>query len=128
MKAEKEQNTEFRYKQLQDFETEVNWQKLVRLIANSYIQSGIGKLQVPLETMIRIYFLQRRYQLNAIEASLALSRIDLLREFALIDLSIDSLPEEKSIEEFTILVEESSVLNNFKSEFNIQPILDTINQ
>ena len=120
-------NTEFRYKQLQDFGTEVDWNKLIKKIAHKYADSGIGGLKVSVESMIRIYFLQKRYQLSAMEVSLALSSIDILREFALIDLSIDTLPEEKSIEKFTLLIEKNSLLNDFKSEFNIQPILDTVN-
>ena len=113
---------EFRYKQLQDYATEVNWRKLVELIAHHYVESGIGRLQVPIESMIRVYFLQLRYNLNASEASLALSKIDILKDFALIDQKRDVIPEEESIDTFRSLIELKGLADLFATAFDIQPI------
>lgn len=115
-------NEEFRYKQLQDFATEVDWRELVDVIVHHYVESGIGRLQVPVESMIRVYFLQLRYNLNGAEASLALSKIDVLRDFALIDQNIDVLPEEESINAFRSLIELQGLEEDFADSFNIQPI------
>ena len=118
-------NLNLRYKQLQEFETEVNWKKLVNSTVNYYVESGISRLQVPIESMIRIYFLQVRYNLGAAEAALALSRIDILREFALIDIKIDVLPEEESIDSFRSLIELKDLAKQFATEFNIKPLKQT---
>ena len=115
-------NTELRYKQLQDFSTEVNWGELVDLIVHFYVESGIGKLKVTVETMIRVYFLQLRYNLNATEVSLALNKINVLRDFALIDLKTDVLPEEDNIDSFRFLIERNRLTEQFSSAFNIQQI------
>ena len=115
-------NKELRYKQLQDFSTEVNWRELVDLIVHHYVESGIGRLQVPVETMIRVYFLQLRYNLNKREAALALSKIDILRDFALIDIKKDVLPEEDCIDTFKSLIELKDLAKPFAEAFNIQPI------
>lgn len=115
-------NKELRYKQLQDFSTEVNWSELVDLIVHHYVDSGIGRLQVPVETMIRVYFLQLRYNLNKREAALALSKIDILRDFALIDIKKDVLPEEDCIDTFKSLIELKDLAKPFAEAFNIQPI------
>ena len=113
---------EIRYKQLQDYATEVNWRKLVELFAHHYVESGIGRLQVPIESMIRVYFLQLRYNLNASEASLALSKIDILKDFALIDQKRDVIPEEESIDTFRSLIELKGLADRFATAFDIQPI------
>jgi len=52
--------------------------------------------------MIRVYFLQLRYNLNAAEAVIALSRSGVLTDFVLIDKRTDDLPEEESIDTFSI--------------------------
>jgi len=119
-------NKELRYKQLQDFSTEVNWRELVDLIVHHYVESGIGRLQVPVESMIRVYFLQLRYNLNAAEASLALSRVDVLKDFALIDIKTDVLPEEECIDSFKSLVELKNLAKQFATTFNIQPIKQVV--
>ncbi len=119
-------NKELRYKQLQDFSTEVNWRELVDLIVHHYVESGIGKLKVPIESMIRVYFLQLRYNLSASEAALALSRIDVLRDFALINIKSDVLPEEESIDTFRSLIELTGLAEQFAASFNIQPIKQVV--
>ena len=115
-------NLDFRYKQLQDFEEEVNWKRLVEFIAHHYVESGIGKLLVPVESMIRVYFLQTRYNLNSSEVALALSRIGVLRKFALIDTKTDVIPEEASIDAFAMLVKNKSLTKVLDTAFNIRPI------
>ncbi len=127
MNIQEKKNTEsahkdLRYKQLQDFSTEVDWRKLVDSIVHQYVESGIGRLQVPIESMIRVYFLQLRYNLSASEASLALSKIDVLRDFALIEQGTDVLPEEGSIDMFRSLIELQDLTEQFAAEFNIQPM------
>ena len=125
-KKTESQNKELRYKQLQDFAIEVNWKQLIQLIVHHYVDSGIGRLQVPVETMIRIYFLQLRYNLNAPEAALALSRIDVLTEFSLIDKRTDVLPEAETIDMFRSLIELKGLAEQFGTEFNIQPIIKQV--
>ena len=123
MEVKERATTEFRYKQLQEFENEINWAALVELIAHSYVESGIGRLLIPVESMIRVYFLQLRYNLNSNEIALALTKIDVLRDFALIDLKIDALPEEDSVNDFANLIEQRSLKEEFDKSFNIRPML-----
>ncbi|MEH6455052.1 MAG: transposase [Cocleimonas sp.] len=121
-------NKGLRYKQLQEFDTEVNWSGLVELIVRHYVESGIGMLKVPVETMIRVYFLQLRYNLNAREAAIALSKIDVLRNFAIINIKTDVLPEEDSIDTFRSLVELTDLANKFSAAFNIQPMKQIVKE
>lgn len=123
MEVKERATTKFRYKQLQEFENEINWTALVELIAHHYVESGIGRLLIPVESMIRVYFLQLRYNLNSNEIALALAKIDVLRDFALIDLKIDAIPEEDSVNDFANLIEDKSLKTIFEKTFNIFPMI-----
>lgn len=123
MNTKNKDGLEFKYKQLQDFSNEINWRTLVKLIVHYYVESGIGLLQIPVESMIRIYFIQLRYNLNAAEVVVALSKIDVLTNFALIDKKTDIVPEQESIESFQSLIELNDLTTAFSAEFNIEPSL-----
>lgn len=114
MNIEKLQN-----KRLKDFTTNVNWSYLVNLIVYHYIESGIGNLKIPVETMIRVYFLQLKYELSAAEAAIALSKIDVLKEFTLIDTNTDVLPNSDNINDFKSLIQNRKLESSFLDEFNI---------
>jgi len=118
MSTENSDNTDSRYKSLEGYLTSINWDELNALVVNNYVKSGIGELQVPVDTMIRINFLQSRYDLNATEVEIALSRIDVLRTFALIDEKKDVFPTEKLIEEFSLLIENKNLKEKIETIYN----------
>ena len=110
---------ELRNKQLKDFDTNVHWERLIDLVVFNYVESGIGGLKIPVESMIRIYFLQIRYELSAVEVTTALSRIDVLKEFTLIDTNTDVLPSAEYVSDFNALVKSRKLETKFLDEFNI---------
>jgi len=111
-----------RNKQLQDHAVDIDWTNLIQLIVHFYVESGIGRLQVPVETMIRIYFLQLRYNLTGNEAALAMARIDVFADFALINRKTDVLPDAESIDMFASLIELKGLEKQFAKAFKIRNI------
>ena len=112
----------FRYAQLQDLEKEIEWGKLVEMILPHYQFASIGRLLVPVETMIRVYFLQKRYTMSAAGVEDALFQFDVLRKFALINLETNIVPNETYIESFYSLIYLSNLESKFNQAFNIKPI------
>lgn len=121
-KENKDKNN-FRFKQLQDFEKEIDWVAFVKVIYPHYVSSNIGHLLVPVESMLRVYFLQHRYGMSASGVEDALFQINVMREFALIDLESHVIPNASCIKEFKSLLINKGLASEIKQAFNIQPIL-----
>jgi IS5 family transposase len=120
-----EQNKEknnFRFKQLQDLEQEIEWDDLVEAIFPCYVASNIGHVLVTVESMLRIYFLQHRYDMSPSDVEDALFQLDVLREFALIDLDRDVIPNASCIADFNSLLVEKSLALKLEQAFGVQPI------
>jgi len=78
--------SKYRFKQLQEIDQEIQWDKLVEIIEPYYLASSIGRNLVSVESMLRIYFLQLRYGMAASGVEEALFQIEVLRKFAKIDI------------------------------------------
>ena len=122
----KEANTEktskdnLRFKRLQDFQKGINWDKLVDATFQYYLDSNIGCLIVPTESMLKIYFLQHRYGMLATDMEKALLEVDIFREFAL---EIDVVPSASSIREFASLLQENKLSAKIEKAFTVEPMI-----
>jgi IS5 family transposase len=98
----------------------IPWTELLSLIEPYYPKPGRrGRQPMPLETMLRIYFMQQWYGLSDPAMEDALLEIESMRRFAQIELLEDALPDETTILNFRHLLE--------KHELSRQ-IMQTINE
>jgi IS5 family transposase len=84
----------------------IPWVELVALIAPHYPTAGRGRPPMPLETMLRIYFLQQWFDLSDPAAEDAIYDSESMRRFAGVELSDDAVPDETTILRFRRLLEE----------------------
>lgn len=110
-------NSKLSSKRLQDFTKEINWDELVNVTFQTYLESNIGRLIVPTESMLKIYFLQHRYGMLATDIEKALIEVDILREFAL---EIDVIPSATSIREFANLLQENKLSAKIEKAFTLE--------
>lgn len=94
----------------EQFLTEMNavipWGPLTALIAPHYPQrSGRGRPPVPLQRMLRIYFLQHWFNLSDPGAEEALYDSEAMRRFVGVELGDDAFPDETTILNFRHLLE-----------------------
>jgi IS5 family transposase len=82
------------------------WAELGMLVAPHYPTAGRGRRPMPLETMLRIYFLQQWFDLSDPAAEDALYDSESMRRFAGVELSEDAVPDETTILRFRRLLEE----------------------
>ena len=90
---------------LDEMDDVVPWVRLSALIAPHYPKVGNGRRPYPIETMLRIYFLQQWYQLSDPGAEEALYDIQSMRAFAGLELGRDAVPDETTILNFRHLLE-----------------------
>jgi transposase, IS5 family len=91
---------------LSEMDAVVPWKNLVRLIAPHYPQSPVGRPAMPIETMLRIYFVQQWFDLSDPAAEDALYDVESIRRFVGVDLSDDAVPDESTILRFRHLLEQ----------------------
>ena len=84
----------------------IPWTDLGTLIAPHYPTAGRGRPPMPLETMLRIYFLQQWFDLSDPAAEDALYDSESMRRFVGVELSEEAVPDETTILRFRRLVEE----------------------
>lgn len=84
----------------------VPWARLTALIAPHYPKGGSGRPPMPLERMLRVYFMQQWFNLSDPQAEDALYDIEPMRRFAGIELAEDAIPDESTILHFRPLLEE----------------------
>ncbi len=82
------------------------WTKLVALIEPHYPKAGNGRQPMPLERMLRVYFMQQWFNLSDPQAEDSLYDIEPMRRFAGIELAEDDVPDETTILRFRHLLEE----------------------
>ena len=94
-----------REKFLEEMEQAVPWGELLGIVRKHYPKAGNGRQPMPLERMLRIYFMQQWYGLSdpAMEDSLYDS--ESMRRFAGIDIEFDDVPDETTILNFRHLLE-----------------------
>ena len=91
-----------REKFLAEMEEVVPWTRLLALIERHYPKRGArgGRPPMPLETMLRVYFLQQWYALSDPMAEEILYDSEAMRRFAGIELGDDRIPDETTILNF----------------------------
>ena len=92
---------------LAEMDVVVPWGRLLALIAPHYPKLGPkgGRPPMPLETMLRVYFLQNWYALSDPMAEETLYDSEAMRRFAGIELGDDRIPDETTILNFRHLLE-----------------------
>ncbi|HET9863678.1 MAG TPA: IS5 family transposase [Steroidobacteraceae bacterium] len=90
---------------LAEMDAVIPWAKLLQLIEPFYPKAGHGTQPMPMERMLRIYFMQQWFNLSdpAMEDSLYDSTS--MRRFAGIELADDGVPDESTILRFRHLLE-----------------------
>jgi IS5 family transposase len=84
----------------------VPWARLLALIEPHYPKAGRpGRPPMPLERMLRIYFMQQWFNLSDPQAEDALYDIEPMRRFAGVELAEDTIPDETTILQFRHLLE-----------------------
>jgi len=92
---------------LAEMDVVVPWGRLLGLIAPHDPKTGSkgGRPPMPLETMLRVYFLQNWYALSDPMAEETLYDSEAMRRFAEIELGDDRIPDETTILNFRYLLE-----------------------
>ena len=91
---------------LAEMSTVIPWARLTALIEPHYPKAGNGRQPMPLERMLRVYFMQQWFNLSDPQAEDALYDIEPMRRFAGIELAEDAVPDETTILRFRHLLEE----------------------
>ena len=94
-----------REKFLQEMDQVIPWEELLQVIKQYYPRAGNGRQPMPLERMLRIYFMQQWYGMSDPAMEDALYDIESMRRFAGIDLEVDVIPDETTILHFRHLLE-----------------------
>jgi transposase, IS5 family len=92
---------------LAEMDAVLPWVRLMALIAPHYPKAGPkgGRPPMPLEMMLRVYFLQNWYALSDSMAEGKLYDSEAMRRFAGIELGDDRVPDETTILNFRHLLE-----------------------
>jgi IS5 family transposase len=90
---------------LREMDAVIPWPRLLTLITPHYPIAGRGRRPLPLETMLRVYFLQQWFDLSDPQAEEMLYDSEAMRRFARIDLGEDRVPDETTICRFRHLLE-----------------------
>ena len=98
----------------------VPWSRLLALIAPYYPKVGPkgGRPPMPLETMLRVYFLQNWYALSDPMAEETLYDSEAMRRFAGIELGDDRIPDETTILNFRHLLERHGLTEAIFADVN----------
>ena len=94
-----------REKFLHEMDQVVPWDRLLNLIEPHYPKAGNGRKPIPMEVMLRIYFLQQWYALGDQAAEESLYDMESMRNFAGLELTEDAIPDESTILKFRHLIE-----------------------
>jgi transposase, IS5 family len=83
----------------------VPWQPILALIEPHYPKAGNGTQPMPMERMLRIYFMQQWFNLSDPAMEDALYDSESMRRFAGVELVEDAVPDETTILRFRHLLE-----------------------
>lgn len=105
---------------LAEMDAVVPWGRLLSLIEPHYPKAGPkgGRPPMPLETMLRVYFLQNWYALSDPMAEEILYDSDAMRGFVGIELGDDRIPDETTILNFRHLLERHRLTEALFAEVN----------
>ena len=90
---------------LREMDAVIPWGTLRALVAPHYTNAGRGRRPLPLDTMLRVYFLQQWFNLSDPAAEDMLYDSESMRRFARVDLGEDTVPDESTILRFRHLLE-----------------------
>ena len=90
---------------LREMDAVIPWASLLALIAPHYAKPGRGRRPLPLEMMLRVYFLQQWFDLSDPQAEDMLYDSESMRRFARVELGEDTVPDESTILRFRHLLE-----------------------
>lgn len=108
-----------REKFLAEMDQVVPWAQLVAIIEPHYPKPGrCGRPPMPLESMLRIYFMQQWYALSDPGMEDALYEIESMRRFAGLELIDDALPDETTILKFRRLLERHGLTAQMMNAIN----------
>jgi len=107
-----------REKFLNEMEQVVPWKRLLKSIEPHYPKAGNGRPPMPMESMLRIYFLQQWYALSDPAAEEALYDMESMRDFAGLELVVDAIPDETTILNFRRLIEKHELSLKLFEEIN----------
>jgi len=91
---------------LAEMDAVIPWSGLLSLIEPHYPKAGNGTQPMPMERMLRIYFMQNWFNLSDPAAEDALYDSESMRRFAGIELVEDAIPDESTILRFRHLLEQ----------------------
>ena len=94
----------------------VPWARLTALITPHYPTGKGGRPPMPLERMLRVYFMQQGFNLSDPQAEDALYDIEPMRRFAGIELADDAVPDETTILNFRHLLERHQLTEQIFAE------------
>ena len=105
---------------LTEMDAVVPWTRLLALISPHYPKAGPkgGRPPMPLETMLRVYFLQNWYALSDPMAEETLYDSEAMRRFAGIELGDDRIPDETTILNFRHLLERHGLTEAIFADVN----------
>ena len=105
---------------LSEMEAVVHCGRLLGLITPHYPKAGPkgGRPPMPIETMLRVYFLQNWYALSDPMAEETLYDSEAMRRFAGIELGDDRIPDETTILNFRHLLERHGLTEAIFAEVN----------
>ena len=94
----------------------VPWERLLALIAPHYPKGTGGRPAMPLERMLRIYFMQQWFNLSDPQAEDSLYDMESMRRFAGIELAEDAIPDETTILNFRHFLEKHKLTEQMFAE------------
>jgi IS5 family transposase len=104
-----------REKFLEEMDKVIPWKLLTKPIKKHYPKVGNGRQPYPMETMLRIYFMQQWYQLSDPAMEDSLYDIESVRRFARLDLE-QAIPDETTILNFRRLLENHNLTTRLFEE------------
>jgi IS5 family transposase len=90
---------------LEEMDQVVPWSRLLGVVEPHYRAAATGRKRVPLERMMRIYFMQQWFNLSDPMTEDALYDMESMRRFAGIELGEDAVPDETTFVRFRHLLE-----------------------
>src|SRR6476469_10359037 len=102
---EKKGKVTSRERVLAEMDQVIPWSSILSLIEPHYPKAGNGTQPMPMERMLRIYFMQQWFNLSDPAMEDALYDSDSMRRFAGIELTADLVPDETTILRFRNLLE-----------------------
>ena len=90
---------------LEEMERVVPWSALVQVVEPYYPKAKTGRPPFPIETMLRVHYLQQWFALSDPAMEEALHDMPVFREFARLGEGIERLPDETTILRFRHLLE-----------------------